>query len=206
MLHDLNTGTIPTERILTALDIAEQKRASLSYANRMSEVNWSERGPNTIGGRTRALLLDPNDSTNKKLWAAGVTGGLWYTNDITVAAPTWNEVDGTWGNLAVCSISSDPNDSNTIYVGTGERMGVFSTASRGLGMWKSTDGGSSWTHLSSTEGFNYVTDIIVRNESGSSVIYAGVGGHYYEANGMDQQIQVYGDQQMADQHGHKFQN
>ena len=180
MLHDLNTGTIPTERILTALDIAEQKRASLSYANRMSEVNWSERGPNTIGGRTRALLLDPNDSTNKKLWAAGVTGGLWYTNDITVAAPTWNEVDGTWGNLAVCSISSDPNDSNTIYVGTGERMGVFSTASRGLGMWKSTDGGSSWTHLSSTEGFNYVTDIIVRNESGSSVIYAGVGGHYYE--------------------------
>ena len=59
-------------------------------------------------------------------------------------------------------------------------MGVFSTASRGLGMWKSTDGGASWTHLSSTEGFNYVTDIIVRNESGSSVVYAGVGGHYYE--------------------------
>ncbi|MED5451673.1 MAG: PKD domain-containing protein [Candidatus Neomarinimicrobiota bacterium] len=180
MLHDLNTGTIPTERILTALNIAEQKRASLSYANRMSEVNWSERGPNTIGGRTRALLLDPNDSTNKKLWAAGVTGGLWYTNDITVATPTWNEVDGTWGNLAVCSISSDPNDSNVLYVGTGERMGIFSTASRGLGMWKSTDGGSTWTHLSSTENFNYVTDIIVRNESGSSVVYAGVGGHYYE--------------------------
>ena len=180
MLHDPNTGTIPTERILTALNIAEQKRSSWSYANRMTEVNWSERGPNTIGGRTRALLIDPNDSTKKKLWAAGVSGGLWYTNDITVSAPTWNEVDGTWGNLAVCSISSDPNDANTMYVGTGERMGIFSTASRGLGMWKSTDGGGSWTHLTSTEGFNYVTDIVVRNESGSSVIYAGVGGHYYE--------------------------
>ena len=180
MLHDPNTGTIPTERILDALKIGEQKRTSWAYANRMTEVNWSERGPNTIGGRTRALLIDPNDSTKKKLWAAGVSGGLWYTNDITISAPTWSEVDGTWGNLAVCSISSDPNDANIMYVGTGERMGIFSTASRGLGMWKSTDGGGSWTHLTSTENFNYVTDIIVRNESGSSVVYAGVGGHYYE--------------------------
>ena len=47
-------------------------------------------------------------------------------------------------------------------------------------MWKTTDGGQTWSHLTSTENFNYVTDIIVRNESGSSVIYAGVGGHYYE--------------------------
>ena len=101
MTYDPNTGTIPTERILDALNIAEQKRTSWAYANRMTEVNWSERGPNTVGGRTRALLIDPNDSTKKKLWAAGVSGGLWYTNDITASAPTWNLVDGTWGNLAV---------------------------------------------------------------------------------------------------------
>ena len=180
MTYDPNTGTIPTERILDALNIAEQKRTSWAYANRMTEVNWSERGPNTVGGRTRALLIDPNDSTKKKLWAAGVSGGLWYTNDITLATPTWTLVDGTWGNLAVCSIASDPNNANIMYVGTGERMGIFSTASRGLGMWKTTDSGSTWTHLTSTEGFNYVTDIIVRDESGSSVVYAGVGGHYYE--------------------------
>ena len=59
-------------------------------------------------------------------------------------------------------------------------MGIFSTSSRGLGMWKTTDGGQTWSHLTSTENFNYVTDIIVRDESGTSVIYAGVGGHYYE--------------------------
>jgi len=180
MMYDPNTGTIPTERMLDAIEHAEDRRMSLSYANRMTEVNWVERGPNTIGGRTRAILMDPNDSTNKKLWAAGVSGGLWYTNDVTAANPTWNSVDGTWGNLAVCSINSDPNDTNTMYVGTGERMGIFSTASRGLGMWKTTDGGATWTHLTSTENFNYVTDIVVRNESGTSVVYAGVGGHYYE--------------------------
>ena len=180
MMYDPVTKTIPTERMLEAIDFAEQKRSSLMYNNRLSEVNWSERGPNTIGGRTRAIMLDPNDSSNKKLWAAGVTGGLWYTNDITSSSPSWTSVDGTWGNLAVCSINYDPNDPNTMYVGTGERMGIFSTSSRGLGMWKTTDGGQTWSHLTSTENFNYVTDIIVRNESGSSVIYAGVGGHYYE--------------------------
>ena len=180
MMYDPSTGTIPTERILDAVEFAEQKRMSLSYAKRMTEVNWVERGPNTIGGRTRAILIDPNDSTKKKLWAAGVTGGLWYTNDITAASPTWNSVDGTWGNLAVGSINSDPNDTNTMYVGTGERMGIFSTSSRGLGIWKTTDGGATWTHLTATENFNYVTDIVVRNESGTSVVYAGVGGHYYE--------------------------
>ena len=180
MMYDPSTGTIPTERILDAIEFAEQKRMSFSYAKRMTEVNWVERGPNTIGGRTRAILIDPNDSTKKKLWAAGVTGGLWYTNDITVASPTWNSVDGTWGNLAVGSINSDPNDTNTMYVGTGERMGIFSTSSRGLGIWKTTDGGATWTHLTATENFNYVTDIVVRNESGTSVVYAGVGGHYYE--------------------------
>ena len=180
MMYDLNTGTIPTERILNAIDEAEEKRTSSMYSKKMTEVNWIERGPNTIGGRTRALLLDPNDSSNKKLWAAGVSGGLWYTNDITSSNPDWNSVDGTWGNLAVCSINYDPNDTNIMYVGTGERMGIFSTASRGLGLWKTTDGGVTWSHLSSTENFNYVTDILVRNEGGSSVVYIGVGGHRYE--------------------------
>ena len=180
MMYDPVTKTIPTERMLEAIDFAEQKRSSLMYNNRLSEVNWSERGPNTIGGRTRAIMLDPNDSSNKKLWAAGVTGGLWYTNDITSSSPAWTSVDGTWGNLAVCSIDYDPNNPDIMYVGTGERMGIFSTSSRGLGMWKTTDGGQTWSHLTSTENFNYVTDIIVRDESGTSVIYAGVGGHYYE--------------------------
>ena len=180
MMYDPVTKTIPTERMLEAIDFAEQKRSSLMYNNRLSEVNWNERGPNTIGGRTRAIMLDPNDSSNKKLWAAGVTGGLWYTNDITSSSPAWTSVDGTWGNLAVCSIDYDPNNPDIMYVGTGERMGIFSTSSRGLGMWKTTDGGQTWSHLTSTENFNYVTDIIVRDESGTSVLYVGVGGHYYD--------------------------
>ena len=191
MTHDPNTNSIPRERLLNAMQIAEAKKSSFAYSMRMTEINWEERGPNNIGGRTRALLIDPSNSN--KLWAAGVSGGLWYTNDITAANPNWNLVDGTWASLSVCSIDYDPNNTSTMYVGTGERMGnhngsLYPGDSKGLGMWKSTDSGASWTHLPSTTDFNYVNDIIVRNENGSSVIYIAVGGQYYEGQwiGYDQ--------------------
>jgi hypothetical protein len=140
---------------------------------------WTERGPNDIGGRTRALLWDPNSSN--KVWAGGVTGGLWYNNDITSSSSTWNKVNDFWDNIAVTAIAADPNNPDTMYVGTGEGWGVG--ASIGGGIWKSTDGGSTWNLLTSTttgtsEMF-YVNDIIVRDESGSSVVYAAVSRMFY---------------------------
>lgn len=46
------------------------------------DVHWSERGPNNVGGRTRAIMIDPNDPTGKTIWAGSVSGGLWKTTDI----------------------------------------------------------------------------------------------------------------------------
>ncbi len=44
-------------------------------------------------------MLDPNNGG--KLWAAGVSGGLWYNNSITSETVNWNLVDATWASLAV---------------------------------------------------------------------------------------------------------
>lgn len=43
---------------------------------------FKEQGPNNIGGRTRGLMLDPNDPSGKKIWAASVSGGLWVAQNI----------------------------------------------------------------------------------------------------------------------------
>jgi hypothetical protein len=135
---------------------------------------WAERGPKQVGGRTRVLVFDANDVTNKKVWAGGITGGLWYNNDITSSSSPWHKVDDFWDNLSISSMSIDPTNSNVMYVGTGEsQLGV-----RGGGIWKTTDGGASWNRLNSTITFLQVRDLAIRNESGVGVVYAAVTPAY----------------------------
>jgi len=145
-----------------------------------SSTSWVQRGPNNIGGRTRALAWDPNDGTGKKVWAGGVTGGLWYNNDITDANSSWVNVGDVWTNLAITKIAFDPINAQNIYVSTGEGFGV--SASQGAGIWKSSNGGTSWTQLSSTISMTYINDLVVRNESGTSVVYAAVDGDFYQGS------------------------
>lgn len=140
-----------------------------------SATVWTERGPREVGGRTRALEFDPADPTKKKVWAGGVSGGLWSNNDITSPTSPWQKVNDFWDNLAISCISADPNNNQVMYVGTGEGWFNFD-AVMGAGIWKTIDGGRTWTRLSNTFDFYFVNDIAVRNEAGTSVVYAAVAG------------------------------
>ncbi|MGB3074232.1 MAG: T9SS type A sorting domain-containing protein [Chitinophagales bacterium] len=46
------------------------------------EIHWNERGPLDVGGRTRAIMIDPNDATGQTIWAGSVAGGLWKNTGI----------------------------------------------------------------------------------------------------------------------------
>ena len=157
---------VPREKLLAADNYRKQKLASI--ANRtntaVSGINWSERGPNNVGGRTRAILYDLSDASNgyKKVYAGSVGGGLWMTTDITAATPTWTRIDDFMGNLAISSLAQDPSNFSNIYVGTGEGW-YNADAVRGMGIWKTSDGGTSWAQLPSTNNsaFYYVQKIVV---------------------------------------------
>ncbi|MEQ8471097.1 MAG: PKD domain-containing protein [Marinoscillum sp.] len=160
---DPKLGYVPTERRIQAfLQTKDSRTKRQIQTDAIDGVKWVERGPTNVGGRTRALVFDPNDSENKKVWAGSVGGGLWYNNDITQATSQWQNVDDFWVNIAVTSIAFDPSDDDVMYIGTGE--GWFnSDAIRGAGIWKSTDGGSTFSQLSSTDNstFYYVQKIVV---------------------------------------------
>jgi photosystem II stability/assembly factor-like uncharacterized protein len=51
-----------------------------------NEISWTERGPLNIGGRSRTIMVDPNDPSQKKLWAGSVSGGLWSVQNIDSVA------------------------------------------------------------------------------------------------------------------------
>lgn len=158
MTRDPLTKTVPVVR---ALEVFQEMKNSSSRAP-IAGVNWTERGPDNVGGRTRALMFDPNDGTGAKVWAGGVAGGLWFNNNITSSSSSWQNVDDFWANLAISTIAYDPTNTQTFYVGTGE--GFFNAdAIRGAGIWKSTNGGTSWAQLSSTDNsnFHYIQKVVV---------------------------------------------
>lgn len=109
-------------------------------------------GPYNVGGRTRALAIDITN--NKIYFAGGVSGGLWRSVDDGLS---WTRVTPTTQHAAVSCIAQDTRagKTKTWYYGSGESIGnsaskSFSAMYRGSGMYKSTDGGLTWTALQST--------------------------------------------------------
>ncbi len=177
---DPKTKTVPVKRLENARAIAKNLESQSYRAN----MTW-ENMPCDMGGRTRALMWDPN--YENKVWAGSVTGGLWYNNNITLADSSWHSVSDVWENLSISSIAFDPNDNNIYYAGTGEIETAIVTyresSTKGVGIWKSTDKGVSWELLPATRDFAYVTDVVVKNSNLTSIIFAGVGsGKYKEQN------------------------
>nr|WP_272881748.1 sialidase family protein [Fundidesulfovibrio soli] len=118
---------------------------------------WTSVGPGNVGGRTRALIIQANSPNI--MYAGGVAGGVWKSVD---SGASWTPQGDLFANLAVCSLVMDPTNPQVIYAGTGE--GYFNAdAVRGAGLFKTTDGGATWTQLPSTTGsnFHYVNRLVV---------------------------------------------
>ena len=136
---DPSTGQPHPERVLRL-----QENLAVNRVPGETATPWTERGPDNVGGRTRAIMFDPNDATNQRVFAGGVSGGLWVNEDIADANSPWSEVNIPQ-NLGISCITYDPNDLNTFYVGTGESY-VYGDVN-GNGVWKSTDAGLTWANV-----------------------------------------------------------
>ncbi|NQU35471.1 MAG: T9SS type A sorting domain-containing protein [Bacteroidetes bacterium] len=183
MTVDPATGQVPTDRLITAYKQTKELQSKQNTSrNTNALMEWETSGSN-MGGRTRALMFDPNDPDYKKVWAGGVTGGLWYNNDITNTSEEWIPVGDFWSNIAISCITYDPNNPQTFYIGTGEaqtaRIIYRASSGVGAGIFMTNDGGTTWELMGSTENFDYITDIAVRDENGISVIYACVASGTY---------------------------
>jgi trimeric autotransporter adhesin len=168
-------GAVPRERLLEAIRIKNEKLSSISARpnTAVPAISWAERGPNNVAGRSRVAWYDLGDAANSfvKVWAGGAGGGLWVTNNITVATPVWTKVNDFFDNLAIIAFAQDPLVPNTMYVGTGE--GWFNVdAIEGAGIWKSTDGGVNWSQLASTTSFLFVQDLLFVQNGAVKEIYA----------------------------------
>ena len=149
-------------RYSTALDkVVDERSMSGDSASRLA--TWTSLGPGNIGGRTRTFLIDPIDL--RTFYAGGVSGGIWKSVD---AGASWRPIGEAMENIAVNSLTFEPGNSSVLYAGTGEgyfREVVRGTALplRGAGIFRTEDGGATWSHLASTKtpDFHWVNDLHV---------------------------------------------
>jgi len=162
--HDIRTRdgdpgpTYPANyKIVEVLKAGDRKAASL---NKVAALPWTEVGPGNVGGRTRGIIVDPDDPSKATWFAGSVGGGIWKT---TNAGTTWVNKTPGLPNLATVTLAMAVSNHSIIYAGTGEGFGN-TDAIRGDGVWKSTDGGETWSQLSSTASntdFSFVNRVIV---------------------------------------------
>lgn len=172
--RDLGTGKVPTDKMWQAIMETEQQKRMVANSLNISDVlSWTERGPNTdvvgpsngntransgvTSGRIDAIWVDLADPTGKTVWVGADAGGVWKTTDVTLSPATWTQVNDFFGNLYISSITQDPTNTNVMYFCTGE---AYYGGEDGVGVFKSTDHGVTWTLLPSTTSYIYGSRIL----------------------------------------------
>ncbi len=136
-----------------------------------SSLKWRNIGPYR-GGRSCAVTGVPN---MPNLFYFGSTGGgIWKTEN---GGRAWENIsDGFFGG-SIGSIAVAPSDNNVIYVGGGEKT-VRGNVSFGYGVWKSENGGKTWTEMG-LKTSRHIARIRV-NPTNPDIVFAAVMGDLFK--------------------------
>ena len=161
--------------LLALLSLAGMAARAEQYpANLLAGLAWRDVGPMRGG---RAVAVAGNANQPDTFYFGSVGGGVWKTEN---SGRTWFPISdegipiGSIGAIAVA-----PSDPNIVYVGTGE-PDIRSQHSYGIGVFKSTDAGKTWTHIG-LENTRQIGRIAV-DPSDPNLIYVAALGHVYDAN------------------------
>ena len=149
------------------------KRADLRKNSVVSGLSFQSIGPTVMSGRVSDLEVNPNDPT--QFYVAYASGGLWKTeNNGRTFKPLFDkEIVMTIGDIAVDWAR------NTIWVGTGE-VNSSRSSYAGTGMYKSTDGGNTWSYKGLPES-HHIGRIRLHPKDPNKV-WVAVLGHLYSPN------------------------
>ncbi|MGD8330689.1 MAG: glycosyl hydrolase, partial [Acidobacteriota bacterium] len=141
----------------------------------MEAMAFRSIGPGLVTGRVADIEIDPNDSNT--WYVAAAFGGLWKTDNRGIS---FEPVFDDGGSFTLCCVVVDPKDSDTVWLGTGEN-GSQRSAHYGDGLYKSTDGGDTWTRVG-LETSEHIGAIVI-DPRDSDVVYVAAQGPLFAPGG-----------------------
>jgi photosystem II stability/assembly factor-like uncharacterized protein len=169
--------------LLMASPSFSQKKSSGTVASKdtlfnsgvLGGFNFRSIGPAVTSGRVSDVEVNPNNIN--EYYVAAASGGVWKT---TNAGITYTPVFDKEGSYSIGCVTIDPNNTNVVWVGTGENNNQRSVA-YGDGVYKSEDGGKSWKNMGLKNSEH--TGMIVIDPSNSDVVYVAAYGPLWSAGG-----------------------
>ena len=152
---------------------APEAKPQAPPASAFGDLAWRMVGP-MRGGRTRAV--SGVASQPAVFYIGAVNGGVWKTTD---AGRTWQPIFDAQPTQSIGAIAVAPSDPNTVYVASGEGL-LRPDLSIGNGIYRSRDGGRTWSHLGLTEG-QQIAELAV-DPHDPARLFAAVLGHPYGPN------------------------
>jgi len=152
---------------------AFEQRQLLQQSSPAAGLEFVNIGPSIMSGRVADIAVDPKDPTH--FYVGYASGGLWETTDNGISfVPLFDDLPVmTIGALDVHWTTG------TIYVGTGE-VNSSRSSYAGNGVYRSSDGGTNWTHLGLDE-THHIGRLIVDQQNAGTVWVAALG-HLYGTN------------------------
>src|ERR1700723_3097760 len=152
----------------------EKKKGGMT-ADTFSGLKFRLLGPAVASGRVMSIAVNPR---NKYEFYVGVaSGGVWKTvNDGT----TWTPVFDGEGSYSIGWVALDPNDASVVWVGSGEANAQRSV-SYGDGIYRSDDGGKSWSNLGLKKS-EHIGRVVI-DPRDSKVVYVAAEGPLWGAGG-----------------------
>jgi hypothetical protein len=158
-------GLLPAQHLLKAwrqtraIPIFGQARRGLLAPAATTGAAWMELGPRpeltgspgygAVSGRVTSIAVDLGaDSSGNTAYVGAAFGGVWKSTNAASSSPTFTPISDGEPTLSIGAIAAN---NNTVIVGTGEPNSAFDSY-YGLGLLVSTNGGSSWTQVTSADG------------------------------------------------------
>jgi photosystem II stability/assembly factor-like uncharacterized protein len=136
---------------------------------------WRSIGPAFTSGRIADIAVNPDDPS--EYYVAVASGNIWKTNN---NGTTWKPIFEKYGAYSIGCIQLDPNNSNVVWAGTGENNHQRALG-YGNGVYKSEDGGESWTNMGLKE--SRQIGMIAIDPRDSDVVYIAAEGSVWGPGG-----------------------